>query len=182
MLTTGTNIIGTYNKYVGCDVIINYGEQTINQGVQPSADASQVVNDEVEAEPAAPVSEPPAPVSEAPESICEDERFARAILHVMEVRTPSGAYLFTSKSQWVSIYRILVDYHGFPEGYTEFLRRIEAMHTDFRVPCTYDALADISGVFTRRFSQWDVNDYDSDRTAYFHAKREIALKLKEALK
>ena len=170
MLSAGTNIIGTYNKYVGCDVIINYGEQTINQGKQPSVDASQAD------------SEPPAPEAEATEPLDDDERFAHAIVHVMEQRTPSGVYLFTSKSQWVSIYRILVDYHGFPEGYTEFLRRIEAMHTDFRVPCTYDALADISGVFARRFSQWDVKDYDSDRTAYFHAKREIALKLKEALK
>lgn len=182
MLNTGTIHIDTYNSYVDCHVINNYGNQAIDQGAQPAVEVQHADAEEVMAEPSAPASEPPAPVTEEPEPLSEDERIARAIIYVMELRTPRGAYLFTSKSQWVSIYRILVDYHGFPDGYTEFLHRIEAMHTDFRVPCTYDALADICGVFARRFSQWDVKDYDSDRTAYFHTKREIAVALKEALK
>lgn len=127
---------------------------------------------------------PHTPPTETQKATSEgDERIRRAIIRLMALRRADGRYQFSSQSQWICIYRILVDDYGFPPAFTEFQDRIMRMGTaDFRIACTYDALKDISGVYCKPFKQWDVSHYGSDRSSYFNTKYEICCQFIKILK
>ena len=51
--------------------------------------------------------------------LLSDDEIREAILSVMP--------FFSVRSQWVAVYRILVDYYGFPEEVTAFCNRISKL-------------------------------------------------------
>jgi len=122
----------------------------------------------------------PEVVADSDEPSC-DTIIKRVILMLMELKK-KGEYLFYSKSHWVSIFRILVDYYGFPQSINQFCQRIQQMGDDFRIPCTYNALSRIDGILGKSFSKWDMKECDSDRLSYFAVKLEIATTFKAMLK
>lgn len=119
---------------------------------------------------------------EAPLTIeTEDERHARCIRTLFGMRGAKGRPLITFSSQWTAIYRILVDYHGYPTEYVGFHRRMQRLGVDtLTPPCTYEALKDIDGLFARPFEQWKPQSYPG-QTAVFERNYQVASILKGLL-
>ena len=86
----------------------------------------------------------------------EDVRIDAAIAELMDMTDNSGQPLITMGRQWWGIYRILVDYHGYPAGYTQFVKRMTARGMDkARVPLKLSSLKAIAGtIFEKPFEHW----------------------------
>jgi len=65
---------------------------------------------------------------------------------------------FATITQWVAIYRILVDYHGFPQPFSDFCRRIYTMMPDCksRFACDYQAIQKGigNGILKKHYDVW----------------------------
>ena len=61
-----------------------------------------------------------------------EQRHARCLRTLFTLTTAKGTPLFTFSSQWTAVYRILVDYHGYPSEYRSFHLRMrhlqQALH------------------------------------------------------
>ena len=85
--------------------------------------------------------------------LLSDDEIREAILSVMP--------FFSVRSQWVAVYRILVDYYGFPEEVTAFCNRISKLMRGTEVSFTIDyqsvqkPLA-ANGILQKPYSQWQV--------------------------
>lgn len=84
--------------------------------------------------------------------LCDDE-LRTTICKVM----PS----FTVGTQWVAVYRILVDFCGFPEAYDAFCIRIEKLTKGMKLsfPCDYQAIQKplaAHAILQKHYSQWKV--------------------------
>lgn len=79
-----------------------------------------------------------------------DEEIARAIERLLGE--------FAVKTQWVAIYRILVDYYGFPKPLYEFYNRIQKMmpRCQSKFACTYQAIQKGIGydILTKHYEEW----------------------------
>ena len=86
----------------------------------------------------------------------EDVRIDAAIAELMDMTDNSGQPLITMGRQWWGIYRILVDYHDYPAGYTQFVKRMAARGMDkARVPLKLSSLKAIAGtIFEKPFEHW----------------------------
>lgn len=86
----------------------------------------------------------------------EDVRIDAAIAELMDMTDNSGQPLITMGRQWWGIYRILVDYHDYPAGYTQFVKRMTARGMDkARVPLKLSSLKAIAGtIFEKPFEHW----------------------------
>ena len=86
----------------------------------------------------------------------EDVRIDMAIAELMDMTDNSGQPLITMGRQWWGIYRILVDYHDYPAGYTQFVKRMTARGMDkARVPLKLSSLKAIAGtIFEKPFEHW----------------------------
>ena len=86
----------------------------------------------------------------------EEVRIDAAIAELMDMTDNSGQPLITMGRQWWGIYRILVDYHGYPAGYTQFVKRMTARGMDkARVPLKLSSLKAIAGtIFEKPFENW----------------------------
>ena len=86
----------------------------------------------------------------------EDVRIDAAIAELMDMTDNSGQPLITMGRQWWGIYRILVDYHDYPAGYTQFVKRMTARGMDKgRVPLKLSSLKAIAGtIFEKPFEHW----------------------------
>ena len=83
--------------------------------------------------------------------ILSDEDIKDAIKAVMP--------FFTVSSQWVAIFRILVDYHGFPADITAFHKRVSQLlhgiHLDY--PLDYQSVQKplaASSILQKKFDDW----------------------------
>ena len=95
---------------------------------------------------------------------------------------------FSVKTQWVAVYRILVDYYGFPSGYLDFYERIQKMMPDCRskYACTYQAIQKgmlSSGVLMKPYTEWKAYIPKNDGKAFLRQLRmaECFLELLKAL-
>lgn len=65
---------------------------------------------------------------------------------------------FAVKTQWVAIYRILVDYYGFPKPFYEFCNRIQKMmpRCHSKYACTYQAIQKGIGyeILAKPYENW----------------------------
>ena len=65
---------------------------------------------------------------------------------------------FATVTQWVAIYRILVDYHGFPQPFSDFCKRINKMMPDCksRFACDYQAIQKGigNGILKKPYEDW----------------------------
>jgi hypothetical protein len=86
----------------------------------------------------------------------EEVRIDMAIAELMDMTDNSGQPLITMGRQWWGIYRILVDYHDYPAGYTKFVKRMTARGMDkARVPLKLSSLKAIAGtIFEKPFEHW----------------------------
>lgn len=86
----------------------------------------------------------------------EEVRIDMAIAELMDMTDNSGQPLITMGRQWWGIYRILVDYHDYPAGYTKFVKRMTARGMDkARVPLKLSSLKAIAGtIFEKSFEHW----------------------------
>lgn len=110
-----------------------------------------------------------------------EQRHARCLRTLFTLTTAKGTPLFTFSSQWTAVYRILVDYHGYPTEYRSFHLRMQQLGADSLTPaCTYDALKDISGIFSKPFTQWKEENY-TGQGAVFRRNYEVAAELKRLL-
>lgn len=109
-----------------------------------------------------------------------DAEIAAALTALMEVRDAKGDYLFSMNSQWMAVYRILVDYRGWLTEYRGFVRRVNEMG-HFRIPCTEDAVKRIDDIFAKPFVVWDIHKYHG-QGAVFRRQYNVALKLMEILR
>jgi hypothetical protein len=78
-----------------------------------------------------------------------DEQIANAIMKVMT--------LFSVGTQWVAIYRILVDFCSFPKEITDFCDKIDTLGLprDISFPCDYQAIQKpMGGIFAMPYVNW----------------------------
>lgn len=109
--------------------------------------------------------------------LLSDDEVKAAILSVMP--------FFSVTSQWVAVYRILVDYYGFPDEVTTFCSRISKLMRGTGIFFTIDyqlvqkPLA-ANGILQKPYSQWKVYcAKKGDRV--FPRQKMIADRLLEAL-
>lgn len=85
----------------------------------------------------------------------EKEKIKRAITNLMEEKRTDGKFLMHYQSQWIGIYRILVDYKGWNDDYNTFSSQINSLGP-WRVKCTPDSLQKANeDIFSKPFSEWD---------------------------
>lgn len=102
-----------------------------------------------------------------------NEEIAQAIKSVM-------AY-FSVKAQWVAIYRVLVDYYGFPKELTSFCQRIKLIMkgVSCKYPCDYQAIQKplaSSGILRKHYCKWQ--EYTAEKgDIIFPRQKMIADKL-----
>ena len=85
--------------------------------------------------------------------LLSDDEIKKAILNVMP--------LFSVRSQWVAIYRVLVDYYGFPEDVSAFYRRVSKMMkgTNICYAVNYQSIQKTlaaNSILQKPFSQWEM--------------------------
>ena len=97
----------------------------------------------------------------------------------------SDSPFFSVKSQWVAIYRILVDYYGFPEEVAAFCSRISKMMRGTEAYFTIDYQSvqkpvAANGILQKPYIQWKVfSAKKGDRV--FSRQKMIAERLLKAL-
>ena len=112
----------------------------------------------------------------------EEVRIDAAIAELMEMTDNSGQPLITMGRQWWGIYRILVDYHDYPAGYTQFVKRMTARGMDkARVPLKLSSLKAIAGtIFEKPFEHWPSLDHKVPQAIY-HRHYDVANMLRTIL-
>lgn len=91
-----------------------------------------------------------------------DAEIAEAIKHTL--------VQFSVKTQWVAVYRILVDYYGFPKGYKAFCKRVENMMSDYKgaFACDYQAVQKGigNGILAKPYEEWKAYKRKDTDTAF----------------
>ena len=112
-----------------------------------------------------------------------DERICLAIEALYNCKDEEGKNIFTDKSQWYAVYRVLKEYMNYPEKMSDFVNVINARRWAEREPqCTYAALKAVNGRLTSlnvKCSLWDKFKNISDA---YRKQILIAEKLLELLK
>ncbi len=109
----------------------------------------------------------------------EQTDVAEAITELMGEMDDNGNWLFSKQSQWIAVYRILVDYLGWNSEYRDFCRRMDRFGS-FRVPCNEYTVKRIDGIFGKPFSKWDRNMFNG-AGAVFERQYKVARRLIELL-
>lgn len=105
-----------------------------------------------------------------------DEQIIEAIKAVM--------VFFSVGTQWVAIYRILVDFCKYPEEYTDFCEKIDTLKlpNDLSFPCSYQAIQKpMGGIYARPYSEW-INYHPAKDDVVFKRQKKVADKLYQFLK
>jgi len=95
----------------------------------------------------------------------DDEQITKAINHIESI--------MDSHRDWGAIYRILVDYCGWPSKYKDFEKRINLLHLNLNdnVSFTYQGLQmGISPNWPKTFKEWLIIRNDDD-TVFEHRKK-----------
>ena len=93
----------------------------------------------------------------------EDSKQIHRLLSDVELRAAICKVLpsFTVGTQWVAVYRILVDFYGFPEAYDVFCAKIERLTkgVNLSFPCDYQAIQKplaSCAILQKHYEQWKV--------------------------
>ena len=93
--------------------------------------------------------------------------------------------LFTVGSQWVAVYRVLVDFYGFPNEISAFCNRMKGIMGQVKLtyPCKYQSIQKAltsSTILSKHYNHWKTFKVKKgDRI--FHRQKFIADKLLEVL-
>ena len=78
-----------------------------------------------------------------------EERIRLAIEALYDCKDEDGKNIFTEKSQWYAVYRVLKEYMNYPEKMSDFVNMINERRWAEREPrCTYTAMKAVSGRLT----------------------------------
>lgn len=110
-------------------------------------------------------------------SMKSDEEIVLAIKSLM--------VYFSVKAQWVAIYRVLVDYYGFPTELTSFCNRIKSLMkgVSCEYPCNYQSIQKplaSCAILQKHYSKWQEYMAKKDDRV-FPRQKKIADKLLELL-
>jgi len=95
----------------------------------------------------------------------DDEQITEAIIHIEPI--------MDSHRDWGAIYRILVDYCGWPSKYKDFEKRINLLHLNMNenVSFTYQGLqTGLLSEWPKTFKEWLIRSNDDD-TVFVHRKK-----------
>lgn len=100
--------------------------------------------------------------------LLSNDEFRSAICKVM----PS----FTVGTQWVAVYRILVDFCGFPEAYDAFCVKIDNLTKGMNLafPCDYQAIQKplaSHAILQKHYNQWKVYTAKKDDRTFSRQKK-----------
>lgn len=84
---------------------------------------------------------------------------SKSIMQLMDERDEMGNPIVRYSRQWWAIYRVLVDDHGLPEGYTDFCALMDGMglgkESGITHPCTVESLKKVDKPFDRAITDWE---------------------------
>ena len=100
--------------------------------------------------------------------LLSDDEFRTAICKVLQS--------FTVCTQWVAVYRILVDFYGFPEAYDVFCTKIGKLMkgVNLTFPCDYQAIQKplaSCAILQKHYDQWKVYVAKKDDRAFPRQKK-----------
>lgn len=109
--------------------------------------------------------------------IRSDEEIKDAIMRVLQ--------FFSVKSQWVAVYRVLVDYYDFPKEKMSFCKRVRKMMRGAcsKFPCDYQSIQKAlasNSILCKPYSDWVVYSVKAGER-FFPRQKMIADKLLEQL-
>lgn len=114
------------------------------------------------------------------------ESIAHCILLLMEEKDADAPVkkLFRQNNQWIAVHRVLSNYYGFAEGYTEFVEQMEDLplgNADY--PCTLDGVMRIPlGVLAKPFEEWaKYKEKKNPRNKVFLKQYHVAVRLLDIL-
>ncbi|MBO5699676.1 MAG: hypothetical protein J6R79_06715 [Bacteroidaceae bacterium] len=86
------------------------------------------------------------------------ERIKAAILQLMDMKDEGGKYLFSQKSHWFVVYKVLSEYYQFPENMKEFEKlMIDWGMLEARVPVDYESFRKETAklrIATKKHADW----------------------------
>ena len=109
----------------------------------------------------------------------EDTKQVHRLVSDNELRTAISKVLtsFTVGTQWVAVYRILVDFYGFPEAYDAFCTKIKNLMKGINLtyPCDYQTIQkplSSHAILQKHYNQWkEYNAKKEDR--FFPRQKKI---------
>ena len=114
------------------------------------------------------------------EGEAEEEQLKAALSQLMDEEDADGKPLFHNQSQWFAVYRILTDDYGWRDGaLSDFCRRINALGTEWQVPCKVDGIKKVNQTapFYKAFSE---GQPQGSQTAY-DRQQKVARKFRELM-
>ena len=121
--------------------------------------------------------------SSTPSMHSSEEGIKNALLSLVEITDEDGQRIFTEKSQWYAVYKVLSECHGYPTNIREFcdIMKNWGMH-EVSPACTYNSVRKIPSDIpksTTRVSLW--NNYKDKADEKFKKQIIVAIKLLEML-
>ena len=112
-----------------------------------------------------------------------EEETKEAILALLEATDDDGKKIFTEKSQWYAVYKVLSECHGYPTSIREFCDIMKNWGMDEVSPaCTYDNIRKIpvqASIPTNKVALW--HNYQDKAEAKFKKQIIVAVRLMEWL-
>ena len=112
-----------------------------------------------------------------------EEEIKNALLALQEATDEEGERIFTEKSQWYAVYKVLSECHGYPTNIREFCDIMKNWGMDKVSPaCTYENIRKIPNqivIPTNKVTLW--HNYKDKAEGKFKKQILVAIKLMELL-
>ncbi len=124
--------------------------------------------------------------AQPPKETClhaSEEEVKQAILALLDATDEDGKRIFTEKSQWYAVYKVLSDIHGYPSKITDFCDVMKnwGMH-EVSPACDYESIRKIPNNVsfpTQKVTLW--HNYKDKAEVKFKKQIIVAMKLMELL-
>ena len=94
-----------------------------------------------------------------------DDEIAQAIEQLLKE--------FAVKAQWVAVYRVLVDYYGFPSAFKEFCKRIQKMMPHYKgsFACDYQTIQKgVCDILAKPYEKWKEHTPQNDERSFIRQR------------
>ena len=112
-----------------------------------------------------------------------EEDIKNALLALVEATDEDGQRIFTEKSQWYAVYKVLSECHGYPTNIREFCDIMKNWEMDKVSPaCTYENIRKIPNqivIPTNKVTLW--HNYKDKAEVKFMKQITVAIRLMELL-
>ena len=121
--------------------------------------------------------------SSTPSMHSSEEGIKNALLSLVETTDEDGQRIFTEKSQWYAVYKVLSECHGYPTNIREFYNIMKnwGMH-EISPACDYESIRKVPNNVafpTSKVALW--HNYKDKAEAKFKKQIVVAMKLMEQL-